>query len=483
MSKAYVAGIDSSTQSTKVEVRRIDDGTVVGTGRSSHPATRPPRSEQDPEAWWSALAAAFAEIDPAVRSGIASVSVAGQQHGLVLVDEAGKPLRPAKLWNDTESAPQTEALIAASGTDAWVDRCGSVPAPSFTVTKLAWVADNEPDLIEHIDKVMLPHDYLTWRLTGEHVTDRGDASGTGWWSPSIEDYVDEVIEAIAPSVVDRLPTVLGPTATAGTITAEAAAELGLASDVIVGPGSGDNMGGALGLGLAPGDLAISIGTSGTAYAVSVTPTADATGLVAGFADATGNFLPLVCTLNATKVTEAFRRVLGVGYAEFDELALTAPVGAGGVVLVPYLDGERTPNRPSATGLLTGVRSDVEREQIARAAFEGVTCGLLDGVEALEAAGVSLSGRTFLIGGGAKSAAYVRIMADLSQRPLTVPADDETVATGAAVQAAVVAGHGAFGAVAERWGLGRGSSVEPDESVAEATDEARARYHQARDLIG
>ena len=481
MAQAYVAGIDSSTQSTKVEVRRVEDGTVVATGRASHPATTPPRSEQDPNAWWSALVAAFTEIDPEVRAGIVAVSVAGQQHGLVLLDAAGDPLRPAKLWNDTESAPQAEALVAASGADVWVDRCGSVPAPAFTVTKLAWVADNEPELIDRIDKVMLPHDHLTWKLTGEHVTDRGDASGTGWWSPSIEDYVDEVIELVAPSVVDKLPRVLGPTAVAGTVSAAAAAALRIPADVAVGPGSGDNMGGALGLGLQPGDLAISVGTSGTAYAVSGTPTADETGFVAGFADATGNFLPLVCTLNATKVTEAFRRLLGVDYAELDELALSAPVGAGGVVLIPYLDGERTPNRPNATGLLTGVRSDVERSQIARAAFEGVVCGLLDGVEALESAGVSLEGRTFLIGGGAKSAAFGRIMADLSQRQLTIPIDDETVATGAAVQAAVVTGHGTFAEVADRWNLGHGSVIDPDHDVADAATDARRHYRRARDL--
>lgn len=481
MAQAYVAGIDSSTQSTKVEIRRVEDGTVVGTGRASHPPTTPPRSEQDPNAWWAALVTAFAEIDAEVRAGVVAVSVAGQQHGLVLLDAAGDPLRPAKLWNDTESSPQAEALVAAAGADVWVDRCGSVPAPAFTVTKLAWVAEHEPEVIDLIDKVMLPHDYLTWRLTGEHVTDRGDASGTGWWSPSIEDYIDEVIELVAPSVVDKLPRVLGPTAVAGTVTTEAAARLGLPTDVVVGPGSGDNMGGALGLGLRTGDLAISIGTSGTAYAVSATPTADETGFVAGFADATGNFLPLVCTLNATKVTEAFRRLLGVDYAELDELALSAPVGAGGVVLIPYLDGERTPNRPNATGLLAGVRSDVERCQIARAAFEGVVCGLLDGVEALESAGVSLAGRTFLIGGGAKSAAYGRIMADLSQRQLTIPDDDETVAAGAALQAVVIAGHGTFEEVADRWKLGHGSMIDPHDTVAEAATEARRHYRWARDL--
>ncbi|MDH3293227.1 MAG: xylulokinase [Acidimicrobiia bacterium] len=481
MTNGLVAGIDSSTQSTKVEVRRIDDGQVVGTGRGAHPATTPPRSEQDPAVWWRALAEALGQLDNRVRSGIVALAVAGQQHGLVLIDEHDQVIRPAKLWNDTESAPQAERLVADYGPAFWVDRCGSVPGPSFTVTKLAWVADNEPQALDRIARVMLPHDYITWRLSGAHVTDRGDASGTGWWSPTIGDYADEALDVVAPDFDDRLPTVLGPTESAGVIRPEVASELGLGPDVVVGPGTGDNMGGALGLGLGPGDLALSIGTSGTAYAVSRVPTADRTGLVAGFADATGNFLPLVCTLNATKVTEAFRRLLGADYDEFDELALSAPAGSGGVVLVPYLDGERTPNRPHATGLMHGLRSDVSRAQVARAAFEGVACGLLDGVEALAAAGVKLDGRTFLIGGGARSAAYRRIIADLSGREIIVPDDDETVATGAAVQAAVVVGQGDFAEVAERWGLGGGQTVDPDAEVAEAAGEARRLYWLARDL--
>jgi xylulokinase len=478
-----VAGIDSSTQSTKIEVRRVDTGEVVGTGRAPHPPTTPPRSEQDPRSWWEALRAAFDEIERGVRARIMALAVAGQQHGLVLVDNADEVIRPAKLWNDTESAPQAERMVAAEGPGFWVERCGSVPAPSFTITKLAWVVDNEPESIERVAKIMLPHDYLTWRLTGSHATDRGDASGTGWWSPTVGDYDHDVLGWVAPGLDDNLPTVLGPTEVAGVVRPDVAEAFGLGPEVVVGPGSGDNMGGALGLGLEPGDLAISIGTSGTAYAVSRIPTADQTGLVAGFADATGNFLPLVCTLNATKVTEAFRRLLDADYDEFDRLALECDVGAGGVVLVPYLDGERTPNRPDATGLLHGLRSDLDRAQVARAAFEGVACGLLDGVEALVDAGVRLDGRTFLVGGGARSAAYRRVMADLSGRELIVPTDDETVATGAAVQAAVVAGHGGFAEVATRWGLGHGMVIEPDPSQSGAAAEARRTYRRARGLSG
>ncbi len=248
---------------------------------------------------------------------------------------------------------------------------------------------------------------------------------------------------------------------------------------VVAPGTGDNMAAALGLGLGPGDLAISVGTSGTIFAVAESPTADASGAVAGFADATGRFLPLVCTLNAAKVTDTLRptarRRVAMSSASS---ALAAPAGAGGVVLVPHLDGERTPNRPDATGTLTGLRSDATREEVARAAFEGVACGLLDGVDALAAAGVPAgSGRVMLAGGGAQSPAYQRVIADLSGRPVRVPADQELVALGAAVQAASVLHGRPPGDVASAWGCGRGTDIAPDRDVDR--DAIRARFDAAR----
>ena len=249
-------------------------------------------------------------------------------------------------------------------------------------------------------------------------------------------------------------------------------------EVLIGPGTGDNMAAALGLGLQPGDVVISIGTSGTVYAVAERPTADPTGAVAGFADATGRFLPLVCTLNATKVTDAFARLLGMGPDEFAGAALAAPPGADGVVLVPYLDGERTPNRPDATGVLAGLRSDVSAASVARAAFEGVACGLLDGVDALATAGVPVDGgRTFLIGGGARSPAYRAVIAGLLQRPVVVPDAWETVATGACVQAAAVLSGKGPDAVAVAWGLDGGQTVDPGISAGDAAG-VRAAYADA-----
>jgi xylulokinase len=448
---ALVAGVDSSTSACKVEVRDADTGALVGSGRAPHPATTPPRSEQDPAAWWAAFEAAATEAGVFGDNRPAAIAVGGQQHGMVVLDEAGEVIRPAKLWNDTESAGDAVELVDALGADAWAAACGSVPVASFTITKLAWLRRTEPDHFARVAKVLLPHDWLTLRLTGRCTTDRGDASGTGWWSPSEERYRPDLLALVEDAVAwdELLPEVVGPTDAAGEW-----------DGVVVAPGTGDNMAAALGLGLRRGDLALSLGTSGTAFTVTDRPTADPTGIVAGFADATGRFLPLVCTLNATKVTDAVARLLGVAAPELDELALGAPPGAGGLVLVPHLDGERTPNRPDATGTLAGLRSDVSRGQLARAAVEGVVANLLAGADQLPAG----DGRVVLVGGGARSAAYRRVVADLVGRPVVVPDADELVALGAAVQAAAVLAGGSFEDVADAWSLDRGTVVEPSAST-------------------
>ncbi len=461
-----VCGVDSSTQSTKVEIRRLDDGAVVATGHAPHPPTTPPRSEQDPDAWWQALRAALAEAAATLGGldAVAAISVAGQQHGMVLVDDVGAVIRPAKLWNDTESAPQAASLVDRIGRNAWAERVGSVPVAAFTIAKLAWMADQEPDALARTRRVMLPHDWLTWRLCGRHVTDRGDASGSGWWSPAHGAPDLDLLGLVDASRpwADMIPTVLDAGAVAGEVTPAAATELGLPSRCVVAPGTGDNMAAALGLGLAPGDVVMSLGTSGTAYVVSDHPTADPSGAVAGFADATGRFLPLVCTLNATKVTDTIAALMGANRQAFAELALAAASGAGGVTLVPYLDGERTPDLPDASGVLVGLRTTTDRASLARAAHEGVVCGLLDGVDSLVAAGATVDGRAFLVGGGARSSAYRQIVADLWQRPILVPTDDEVVATGACVQAAAILTGGAPGPDRPGWSLGAGTSTHPDD---------------------
>ena len=480
--RALVAGVDSSTQSTKVELRELDSGQLVDRTSAPHTHTcwEPPVSEQDPSTWWEALSACFAQFTDADRANVVAVSVAGQQHGLVLVGEDGAVLRPAKLWNDTTSAPQARDLVARHTPEHWAQRCGSVPLASFTIAKLAWVLEHEPELADQIAQIMLPHDWLTWRLSGAHVTDRGDASGTGWFDPVDNEPAVDLLGLVVSDPGDwltRLPRVLGPDQAAGPITGEAAADLGLGDSVLVGPGTGDNMGAALGLGLQPGDAVISLGTSGTAYSVSRTPTHDPTGAVAGFADAAGGYLPLVCTLNATRVTDTVAQWLGVDAAGLAELALAAAGSANSPVLVPYFDGERTPDLPDAAGTLAGLRNDTTREDLALAAHDGVLCGLFEGLDALRTASVQTGGRLHLIGGGARSAAYRERAAVLHGEPVVVPDDDETVALGAAVQAAAVAAGRHPVDVSADWPLGEGLLVEPLPGAGGA--EIRARYTEQR----
>jgi len=415
-----VAGIDSSTQSVKVVVCDADTGAVVRSGRASHPdGTQCP-----PQAWWEALTQASSGI----LDDVAAVSVAGQQHGMVALDDQGAVVRPALLWNDTRSAPDADDLVAElGGPAAWAQAVGSVPVASFTVTKLRWLARCEPDHAARVTQVMLPHDWLTWRLAGSSsppTTDRGDASGTGYWSPASGQYRTDLL-TLAMGRAPHTPRVAAPAELVGATAAGAA----------LAAGTGDNMGAALGLGLAGGDVVVSLGTSGTAFAVSDAPSADPAGLVAGFADATGRYLPLVCTLNAARVLTAGAQLLGVDLERFGELALAADPGADGLVLLPYLDGERTPNLPNATGQLSGItRGNLTAQNVARACVEGMLGGLADAVDALRGQGV-LPRRVLLIGGAAVSAAVRTVASQLFALPVHVPAPGEYVAEGAARQAA------------------------------------------------
>ena len=424
-----VAGIDSSTQSCKVVIRDASTGALVREGRASHPDG----TEVHPDAWWSALGDALAEAGG--LDGVAAVAVGAQQHGMVCLDEQGQVVRPALLWNDTRSAQAANDLIAELGADGarqWAQAVGSVPVASFTVTKLRWLAQHEPASVQRTAAVCLPHDWLTWRLAGKSTidsltTDRGDASGTGYWSPVDGEYRLDLLERAIGSR-PFVPAVLGPSQAAGVATSGAA----------LGPGTGDNAAAALGVGASEGDVVVSIGTSGTVFSVAASPATDATGTVAGFADATGRFLPLVCTLNAARVLDAAAAMLRVSHGELSNLALAAPPGADGLVLVPYLEGERTPNRPHARGALHGLRlANSSPAHLARAAVEGMLCALADGLTALVEQGSRIR-RVILIGGGARSEAVRRIAPSVFGVPVLVPPPGEYVADGAARQAAWVA---------------------------------------------
>lgn len=436
-----VAGVDVSTQSSTVELRDADTGALLGSGRSLHPRTRPPVSEQDPRAWWSAFGLALAAASESAATDlrdIRAISVGGQCHGLVMLDSAGQPLRDAKLWNDTTSSPQAARMVAESQPQEWADAVGSVPTAAFTITKLAWIADHEPWHLERLQMLLLPHDYVNFRLTGRTVTDRSEASGTGYYAAHEGRWRLDLLErwVAAREWEGALPTVLQPDQPAGFVMPSVADELGLGRDVLVGPGGGDQHLGAVGLGLASGEVAYSLGTSGVVCTVSDVPVFDASGDVDGVADCTGGYLPLASTLNATKVTDWAASLLGVDVQALGEMAL-APAASDRPVLAAYLDGERTPNRPGGTGVLAGLTTATTREEFARSAFEGVLLGLTRAHERIRDAGAPADGAVTITGGGARSTAFRQILADLLQAPVALRDADEATARGAAIQAAAV----------------------------------------------
>ncbi|MET7426253.1 xylulokinase [Dactylosporangium sp. NPDC005555] len=463
MTQRLVAGVDTSTQSTKVLVCDADTGAVVREGRAGHPDA----TEVDPAHWWRAFGEATRD---GLLDGVAAIGVGGQQHGMVLLDEAGDVVRDALLWNDTRSAGAATDLIAElpGGAAAWAAATGLVPVASFTVTKLRWVAEHEPANAARAASVLLPHDWITHLLradrSGGPTTDRGDASGTGYWSPESGTYQPELLR-LAFGRDLAVPRVAGPAEAVGETVAGA----------LLAPGTGDNMAAALGLGLRPGDVVVSLGTSGTVFGVSERPVTDTSGTVAGFADATGRHLPLVATLNAARVLSAAAALLGVDLSTLDELARSAAPGAGGLTLLPYLDGERTPNLPDARGLLNGLtRGNATPANLARAAVEGMLCGLADGIDAVRTLGVPVE-RVLLIGGAAASAAVREVAPALFGVPVAVPDPGEYVALGAARQAAWVLDGGAEAPAWQVPGTATGT-----QAVAESPAQTRKVYADVRD---
>lgn len=425
------AGIDSSTQSTKVLVVD-DDGRIVRSGRASHPDG----TEVDPAFWWEALREAISQAGGI--ADCAAVSIAGQQHGLVMLDADGEVIRPSLLWNDTRSASSATDLIAEESVNYWVEACGSAPVASLTVSKVRWIADNEPDSLARLAAICLPHDWLTWKLSGstsisDLVTDRSDASGTGYVDCRTGEYRYDLLakalhwpEEQAQALV--LPRIAGPFEVVGTV----APEFGSA---VIAPGCGDNAGAALGLGLAPGQASVSLGTSGVVATVADRPVIDPAGEVTGFMDATGNWLPLACTLNGSRIIDYVKDLLGVTYAEIDELAAASEPSE--LVLVPYFEGERTPNLPYSTARMSGMTPETMTPgAFSRAAIEGMCCLMRGAFEALIRGGARIDS-AMLIGGGAKSEVVQRFMANILGVELRVPEPGEYVALGAARQAALV----------------------------------------------
>ena len=455
-----VAGVDSSTQSVKVVIRDAESGSLVREGRAAHPAG----TEVHPDSWWAALQEAIAAAGG--LDDVAAISIGGQQHGMVALDQSGSVIRPALLWNDTRSADAAAAInnefpdIAA--------RTGSALVASFTGSKVRWLADAEPENAAKVAAICLPHDWLSWKLSGKKelsdiFTDRSDASGTGYFNSVTSEYDRELFAAMLRSDTNViLPKIISSNAWGATTS----------TGVKIGAGAGDNAGAAFGLQAEPGDVIVSLGTSGTAFAVSDTSTHDASGEVAGFADVTGRFLPLVCTLNAARILDAATQILGCTHDELGELALAAPAGAHGLTLLPYFEGERTPNRPDATGTLTGITlENSNRNDIARAYIEGMLCGLADAVDALVQLGVDVK-RVLLVGGAAKNPAVAPIASALFGREVLLPPPGEYVADGGAKQAAwALLG----GETPPTWNLG---NVEKFSSTP--TPEVLRQYRELRD---
>ncbi|MEV7429971.1 xylulokinase [Nocardioides sp. NPDC092400] len=418
-----VLGVDTSTQSTKTLLVDAADGTVVDSRSVAHP----PGTEVDPRAWPAAYDEAVAGLG--ARAGeVAAVAIGGQQHGMVALDEAGEPVRDALLWNDTRSASAAAELIAEmGGPQACADAIGSVLVASFTSTKLRWLRDAEPENAARVAQVLLPHDYLSRHVAApgtEAFTDRGDASGTGYFATPEGRWRPDLAEA-ALGRPFALPRVVAPGAVAGET----------ATGAVLAGGTGDNMAAALGMALEPGDVLLSIGTSGVASAISATPVADGRGVLTGFADASGGFLPMVTTMNAAGILDLQARWLDVDHAGLADLALASTPGAGGVTLLPYYGGERTPNRPAATGTWTGLTPATTRADLARAAYEALLCSLADAVDQLVAATGTDPRRVLLVGGATRSPALQALAPAVLGRPVTLPPPGEYVALGAARQAA------------------------------------------------
>ncbi|MFG2404571.1 xylulokinase [Streptomyces brevispora] len=460
-----VIGVDSSTQSTKAAFVDVSTGRLLAVGRAPHVVTGEGGArETDPEVWWQALRDAVAaglKESGVPATAVSGIAVAGQQHGLVVLDADGRPLRPALLWNDTRSAPQAAALTAAlGGADAWTARTGSVPVAAMTASKWQWLRENEPETAAATAAIRLPHDFLTERLSGHAVTDPGDASGTSWYSTATGTYDPEVLEllAIEPALLPEVAS--SGAARIGSLTAEAAGALGLPAGIAVAAGTGDNMSAAVGLGLGGAGLldhpVLSLGTSGTVFAAS--RTRPASPALSGFAAADGTYLPLACTLNCTLAVDKVAALLGLDRAD------AAP--GGEAVLLPYLDGERTPDLPTASGLLTGLRHATTPQQLLGAAYEGAVFTVLRALdELLRACGLDpadpeVAARPLLlIGGGAQGHQWVETVRRLSGRPVTVPASGELVAVGAAALAASAATGTDPVTVATGWKTGEDLQLE------------------------
>lgn len=434
-------GIDSGTQSVKAVVLDLRTRQVVAEARAPHSLINGlpvGHMEQQPEDWTAALDSVLSSIAAKIDgTEVRGMGVSGQQHGFVPLDAAGDVIRPAKLWCDTSTTAECDLITRKlGGPKAAIRRTGNLILPGFTAPKILWLKRHEPANYRRLRHVLLPHDYLNFWLTGNYFMEFGDASGTALLEVRRRAWSKDAINAIDPKLADWLPALSPSHAAAGMLKPELAERYGFTNEVVVSAGGGDNMMGAIGTGnVTPGVVTASFGTSGTIYAFAAKPVVDPHGEIAAFCSSTGGWLPLLCTMNVTTVTEQVRALFGQDHLGLEAAVAATPPGAGGLVLLPYLAGERTPNVPEGSGVLLGLNAQTFNSgYLARAAMEGVTLGMNYGLRRLATLGVKAR-EIRVTGGGSKSPVWRQLMADIFGVPVVAMVEDEGAALGGALQAA------------------------------------------------
>jgi len=433
-----VCGIDLGTQSCKVMLYDPDAKQIWAKTQApldiiaKNDGTREQRAE-----WYEdALYTCFQAISPDLRATIAAIGVSGQQHGFVPLDGQGCAIRPVKLWNDTSTAAECAELTSrAGGEAALLAETGLLMLPGYTAPKILWLKKHEPENYARLRHVLLPHDYINFLLTGNEVTEYGDASGTALFDVRKRRWSQRICDLIDHNLIDYLPSLVGPDSPAGRVSASAATRFGIPEGALVAAGGGDNMMSAIGTGtVRDGFLTMSLGTSGTLYGYSSCPVVDPEGNLAAFCSSTGGWLPLLCTMNCTVASEQIRSLFGMSIEEMNAKAASAPVGSEGIVVLPFFNGERIPNLPQGRASILGATvANCTKENIARAAMEAAIFGMRIGLESFRRLGFTAQ-EIRLVGGGAKSTLWREIVANVTGLPVRVPKEEEAAALGAAIQA-------------------------------------------------
>ena len=434
------AGLDVGTQSTKLVCYDPKDRKMVVKASSSYGLVSRDDGTREQEASWyiDAIKDCFSQVPEEIRKDIVAIGVSGQQHGFVPLDGKGNVIAPVKLWCDTSTATECEELTKKiGGTEKVFSLIGNRILPGYTAGKIVAMKEKKLEQYKLLAHILLPHDYVNFYLTGRYVMEAGDASGTALFDIRKRVWSKEVLNAIDAEVDwnSLLPEVVSSSSVIGNVLPSIAKELGLQDGVKVSAGGGDNMMGAIGTGcVEKGKLTVSMGTSGTLFGYSDTPVADPKGCLAGFCSSTNGWLPLLCTMNCTVATEEVRKLFDMDVKTLDALAGSEPIGAKGVTMLPYFNGERTPNYPKGKAVLAGFTLDnMTKSAIARASLESAVYSLRYGLGSFLELGFEPK-EIVLTGGGANSPIWRQMVSDCFGLPVSVPALSESAAMGAALQA-------------------------------------------------